>query len=205
MGFFGFSVADRRQGCCLEGASCTGMGRGVLLFGFLPDQCHSSRVRGPADPTKDAHWAPGSLPWLCSRHCHLRKWAGKLRGGVSRHRREFSWGVPTPHWKTPHLLCITLSCLLAPASFHPASPREEVKACWEPLRAGMLPLGMTVCCSLSWGQKPQKLGFLHLNSKLLHFCSTQRADGVAEGVRSNPVASRPTAIPGVPASIPSWR
>lgn len=102
-------------------ASCTGMGRGVLLFGFLPDQCHSSRVRGPADPTKDAHWAPASLPWLCSRHCRLRKWAGKLRGVFQDTEESFLGGCPRPTGKHP-IFCASLSpaCLLQlPSTLHP--------------------------------------------------------------------------------------
>lgn len=92
-------------GCCCLGSS----------------QCHSSRVHGPADPTKDAHWAPGSLPWLCSRHCRLRKWAGKLRGVFQDTEESFLGGCPCPTGKHP-IFCASLSpaCLLQlPSTLHP--------------------------------------------------------------------------------------
>lgn len=52
----------------------------------------------------------------------------------------------------------------------------------------MLPLGLIIHWSLSWGQTPQNLKFLNLNSNFPYFCSTQRGDGVAAGVASRAIA-----------------
>lgn len=170
----------------------------------LPDQGHISKVHRAADPTKDAHRAPATLPWLCSRHCHIRKRAGKPRKGVSRHRGDFAWGgAHTPLENNPSSVHHTL--LTACSSFFPPCiPKGGSKGLlgWEPLRVGMLPLVMTIHYSLSWRQKPQKIRFLNLNSNFLH--SYQGADWLAAGVRSKPVASKPIAVPGMPVSIPLW-
>lgn len=111
--FFRFSSADWRQGFCLGEPYCTGMGRGLLLFVFLPDQCHSSKVHGAADPTKDAHRAPTTLPWPCSGHCHIRKREGKPVGVFQNTEESLPGGCPHSAGKHP-IFCASFSpaCLL---------------------------------------------------------------------------------------------
>jgi len=58
------------------------VGRGMVIFWVPPgtEQCCRLRVRGAASHSRDAHWVPTTLAWLCSGRCHLGKWAGKPSG-----------------------------------------------------------------------------------------------------------------------------
>lgn len=94
-------------------------------------------------------------------------------GCFKTHRRLCLGDAHTPLENTPS--SVHHSLLPACSSFFPPCiPKGGSKGLlgWEPLRVGMLPLVMTIHYSLNWGQNPQKLRFLNLNSNFLHFCST---------------------------------
>ena len=137
-------IADWRQGCCLGGHLAPEWGGGCWYLG-------SSQTR--AVPQLKGAWSrqppPGCL--LGSRQPHLallralppREAGRKAERGVLRHRRGFAWGgFGCPHPTGKHLIfCASLSCRPARASFCPASPRVEVKACWD----------VHACPPLPWG------------------------------------------------------